>query len=101
MAIDRELLKGRWLHSHEEDEAGTRVYRPSSYSFPRSRGRAGIELHADGTLIQTDPGPTDAKVSRPGSWSLDGDTLILEVPGQLQRRIHVTSLDRDRMVFDG
>jgi hypothetical protein len=101
MTVDQQVLEQRWLHSHEEDAGGARVYRPSSYKFPRSRGRGGLELRPDGTVVQVDVGAVDAPVNRPGTWSLDGDTLVIEVPGQATRRLHISSLDRDRMVVDG
>lgn len=37
-------LQRRWLHSHEEDTADVRVYRPAEYPFPPARGRDGFEF---------------------------------------------------------
>jgi hypothetical protein len=98
MAVDRALLQGRWLHSHEEDQGDTRVYRPSSYQFPRSRGRSGFELRPDGSMIDLGIAPGDGTAKTQGRWSLDDDTLVLEAPGQAARRIRVSALERDRLV---
>lgn len=43
-----ESIFRKWGHSFEEDSDGVTVYRPSDFSFPRARGRAGIEFKADG-----------------------------------------------------
>ena len=72
-----ESLQGRWVHSHEEDSGDEQVYRPPSYAFPPSRvGRGSIELRADGTYVESAPGPVDAPVeSGRGEWSLEGERL--------------------------
>jgi hypothetical protein len=78
--IDRERLAGRWVHSHEEDTDDELVYRSatSGYDFPRSRGREAIELHPDGSYGGVVPGPADKPEASPGgSWSLEGDKLVL------------------------
>ena len=78
MAAHREeLLQGRWVHSHEEDTDAEMVFRPASFAFPRSRGRTSFELHPDGTYVESSPGPVDVPEESTGSWSLEGDQLVL------------------------
>ena len=60
----------KWMHSFEEDSGDVHVYRPEGYSFPRARGRAGIEVHADGTLTEWRIGRGDAPVAVQGRWQL-------------------------------
>jgi hypothetical protein len=74
-----ESLHGRWVHSHEEDSAGERVFRPPSYDFPPTRqGRTSIELRPDGTYVERAPGATDApEEAGRGSWSVEGDRILL------------------------
>jgi hypothetical protein len=84
MAIDRRRLEGRWLHSHEEDTADEMVFRSadSGYAFPRSRGRQGFELRADGSYVGSSPGPADQPERSEGGWSLQaGNRLVL--PGRV------------------
>ncbi len=57
MSISREALLGEWVHSHEEDEPGRKVYRRSGYPFPPARGRDAVELKADDTAVVRGPGP--------------------------------------------
>ncbi len=46
----QEIFK-HWIHSHEEDGDDYRIFRPSSYEFPLSRGREGFEIKENGTFI--------------------------------------------------
>jgi hypothetical protein len=94
------ILYGRWMHSHEEDTADEMVYRPASFSFPRSRGRAGFELRPDQSLVEVGIGPSDKVEERPGTWDFDGGKLVLNVtsadrPAQLD----VISVDKDRLLI--
>ena len=62
----------RWVHSFEEDQGDITVYRPAGFDFPPARGRAGIELLADGTAIEQGIGRGDASTRFPGRWQLAG-----------------------------
>jgi hypothetical protein len=74
-------MVGLWLHSHEEDTGSKAVYRPSGYAFPRSRGRDGVELRPDGTLVEYDSGPDDRGRAITGRWEESGDgRMRLTVP---------------------
>jgi hypothetical protein len=94
-----ELLHRAWLHSHEEDSKGRTVFRPSSYTFPPSRGRTGFELRPDGTLLETGIGPTDRRTGSTGKWTLDGATLHLRNRnGKPERALDIAELEPDRLV---
>ncbi len=98
-SVDPSILVGHWVHSHEEDTADTRVFRPGSRGFPPSRGRQGFELDADGTLVERGPGPVDRTVTRAGTWHLDADDrLVLRVPGRPDQVFEVELLDREQLI---
>jgi hypothetical protein len=87
------------VHSHEEDTDGEMVFRPSRWSFPPSRGRISFELRSDGTYVETSPGEVDAPKTSSGTWSLEGDRLILAPHGDGSGHAwHVTSVSGDRLV---
>lgn len=69
------LVGKTWLHSYEEDEGDTIVYRPNSYDFPPSRGRTGFALEAGGVIKRYDIAPTDGLEEQTGKWELD-DNLV-------------------------
>lgn len=93
-------LIGHWVHSHEEDSAGEMIFRPASFSFPRSRGRDSFELQAD-ALIEHGPGPGDAATETRGTWSLsaDGKLSFFRGPGKKASRVlNIASVEPDRLV---
>lgn len=70
--LPRALFR-RWLRSHEEETVGAEeVYRPHKWPFPRSRGRSGLELQADGVYMRIGPGPDDRSEARAGRWEVVG-----------------------------
>ena len=72
MADVPDELLGHWVHSHEEDSGGERVYRPADYDFPPARGRRGFELRPGGELVLYGPGATDRPEAATGRWSVSG-----------------------------
>jgi len=58
----------RWLHSREEDSPSERVYRTANFPFRPSRGRAGLEIHPDGTFVAIGIGLADGQRARRGRW---------------------------------
>lgn len=83
MSADRRgIVEGRWVHSHEEDTAEEMVFRPADRELPPARGRTAFELRADGTYVESEPGPVDVPVESSGRWSLEGDRLVLEGEGE-------------------
>lgn len=65
-----------WIHSREEDTEDVRVYRPSDYEFPPSRGRDGFEFRENGEFIQYGIGPTDGVQRIVGTWTAEGENQI-------------------------
>lgn len=65
-----------WIHSREEDTDKVKVYRPSDYQFPPSRGRDGFEIKEDGEFIEYGIGATDRPQEMSGTWKAEGDNKI-------------------------
>ena len=100
MSAQREQsLHGRWVHSHEEDTEEEMVFRPASHPFPPSRGRTSFELRPDGTYLERSPGPVDVPEESEGSWSLEGDRLVLGAEGQRSGHAwEVKAAEVDRLI---
>jgi hypothetical protein len=98
--VRREELVGRWIHSHEEDTGDVKVFRPSTFAFPPSRGREALELKPDGSSVVRSPGPTDVPEDRSGRWELEGRTLRLGGAGEGDpaRSIQVIAAEPDKLV---
>ena len=96
--IDVTHLAQAWVHSHEEDTATSTAYRPSSFHFPRSRGRKGFQLKSDGTLIARKPGPADQTEIAVGTWVLNGQQLELHPDTEGAQVLVVESVTPDRLV---
>ncbi len=97
--IERAALARRWVHSHEEDRGDEIVFRTDRFDFPPSRGRAALDLRADGTYAGTLPGPTDAPASGEGRWQLADNRLVIEGEGAPVAGGTVVSVDDDRLVL--
>jgi hypothetical protein len=94
----KEVLQGRWVHSHEEDTDDEMVFRPADRPFPPSRGRTSFELRPDGTYVERSPGPVDVPEESEGSWSLEGDRLILGAGGDRPGHAwEISSAESDRL----
>jgi hypothetical protein len=97
-AFREDALHGRWVHSHEEDTDREMVFRPATRALPPSRGRTSFELHPDGTYVESSPGPVDVPEESAGTWSLDGDRLILGAEGDRPGHAwQITAADADRL----
>ena len=101
MGAKREdAVVGHWVHSHEEDTQDEIVYRPASYSFPPSRGRTSFELRPDGSYVEQSPGPVDVPVESKGSWSVEGDRLLLGAEGDDPGHAwEIAAAEGDRLTF--
>jgi len=95
-----ELLQRRWLHSHEEDSDTEMVFRPASFKFPPSRGRAGFDLKANKSFIDIGIAPTDGPQESSGTWKLQDDQLQLSTPSSSPpvRTLEIVSVDKNRLV---
>ena len=99
--VNVDVLQQHWMHSHEEDTDTEMVFRPASYSFPRSRGRRSFELRPDGRLVQAAIGPTDRPLESEGSWKLEDDDRLAFYSGSQSeptRVLRIARADRDRLV---
>ena len=97
----RELVKGSWVHSHEEDTETEKVFRPAHYKFPPSRGRTLYQFEPDGTLVHVGPGADDRPERQKGKWELTKDgQLILhpESSSAKSRLLRVVSVEKDKLV---
>jgi hypothetical protein len=93
-------LHKRWVHSHEEDRDDEAVFRPATFDLPPARGRRSIELRADGSYVESFPGPTDVPQEAGGSWSLEGDRLALRPKGdQPAETWRVVVAEEDRLLL--
>lgn len=86
------------MHAHEEDTESELVYRPASYSLPPSRGRSALDLRADGTYVESSPGPTDRPEQAAGTWVLEDDRLTLRPADGHTRMLRIASAEPDRLV---
>jgi hypothetical protein len=73
----------KWLHSYEEDTKELKVYRPSSFDFPRGWGRSGMKFEESGTFMLFDIAPNDAIVQIPGKWhQISKGKLAISFPSE-------------------
>ncbi len=70
------LTDKTWLHSYEEDQGDTIVYRPNTYDFPPSRGRTGFALEPGGIIKRYEIAPTDGLQEHLGSWQHKEKNLL-------------------------
>ncbi len=84
----------KWMHSHEEDEGDIKVYRPSGFKFPPTRGRRGFSLQMENNaLISYDIAPTDGTLERKGKWESIGENVIsFEYPNEPSRNYKIELL---------
>jgi hypothetical protein len=92
--LPAELMR-HWVHSHEEDSDGERVYRPADYDFPPARGRRGFEPRPDGELLLYGPGATDRPEATTGRWSVS-ESGRLRLGGE---EVEIVSVSSDRLVL--
>jgi hypothetical protein len=76
------------------------VYRPASFKFPPSRGRAGFDLKANQSFIDIGIAPTDGPRESSGTWKLQDNQLQLFTSSSSQpsRTLQIVSADKDRLV---
>lgn len=100
--VDSDALRGSWVHSYEEDRDDEIVLRPASHELPPSRGRMSLELRGDGSYVERRPGPVDVPEESSGHWSLTGERLVLEGPGERRNRSwRVAAVEGDRLRLAG
>ena len=98
--LEEQLVQRRWVHANEEDTETEMVLRPADRPLPPARGRSSFEFHADGTYVESYPGPVDVPEESTGSWSLKGGRLVLESKGAAPTRTwEITSTADDRLTL--
>ena len=95
-----DTLQQRWLHSHEEDSDEQMVFRPASFRFPPSRGRAGFDLKPNGAFTEIGIAPGDGPALSDGTWKIAGDELQFFAPSSTSptRTLQVLFAGKDRLV---
>ncbi|WP_242693116.1 hypothetical protein [Sabulibacter ruber] len=89
-----------WLHSHEEDSADVRTYRPNTFDFPPSRGRTGFMLQPDGSFMRYGIAPTDGLEEQPGKWEGKGKNLLritFDNPKHKPEELEVLSVSPEKL----
>jgi len=79
---------GKWYHSHEDDVNNRELYtyRPSTFKFPPSRGRKGIEFLNNTEMVWIGIAPTDGPQPFPGTYKwISENEMTVTVPGQKDR----------------
>ncbi len=87
-----------WIHSHEEDTAEAKVYRPSHYPLPPARGREGFEIKENGEFVQYGIGPDDRPQIVAGRWKAEGANRIgvsLKDRGRKSYTLDIVSCDEN------
>ena len=99
--LDACLLR-RWLHSHEEDTADVRVYRPADYPFPPARGRDGFEFRPRGEFVYVGIARADGTEESSGRWTVEAPNRI-RIDVDIQRveplRLEVVSCDAEKLTI--
>lgn len=70
-------LYQHWVHSHEEDQEGIRVFRPANYNFPASRGREGFKIDKEGAFTHYQIGPNDVPKTQESKWEAKENVLVV------------------------
>jgi hypothetical protein len=98
--VTPELLHRRWLHSHEEDSDTEMVFRPASFKFPPSRGRAGFDLKPNHSFVDIGIAPADGPQESTGTWKFHDNQLELFKPpaSTPTRTLQIVSADKNRLV---
>jgi hypothetical protein len=76
--MSKSAIVGDWVHAHEQDSDGVRVFVPSGTPLPPSRGRQRLSLKPDGSFLEANPGGVDRTVQAGGTYEFDGRELVLK-----------------------
>jgi len=101
MKIARNLIVGRWLHSHEEDTDQHSVYRPANFSFGPARGRRGFDLKSDGTCTSIGIAPEDGGAEQSCRWEFKAGKIpraIVHLPNGETQELSIESVDNEKLV---
>jgi hypothetical protein len=73
--IPKEIFKF-WVHSSEEDDKDTIVYRPRDFEFPPSRGRSGFEIKQNREFVLYGLNPSDRPIKVTGHFEVERPNKI-------------------------
>jgi hypothetical protein len=76
--VSKTAILGDWVHAHERDSAGVKVYVDAGEPLPPSRGRHRMTFRSDGTFVESQPGADDRVVQAGGTYQFDGTKLVLQ-----------------------
>ena len=82
--MNKTEIVGDWIHAHERDGDGARLFVSAEETLPPSRGRQRLVFRYDGSFVEGRPGPDDKKVSASGTYSFDDKQLVLNRSGSTQ-----------------
>ena len=97
------VLYGKvWVHSHEEDTDAVRVYRPSTFNFPLSRGRDRFEIRKNGTFVTQTVGRSDRLNQTTARWEKTGKSTFEIKPDNVELtpfKLEVVSCNEEKLVL--
>jgi hypothetical protein len=97
------VLYGKlWVHSHEEDTDSVKVYRPSTFNFPPSRGRDKFEIREDRTFVIHSVGRSDRLNEIAAHWKKSDKSTIRVEPDNSEIapfNLQFVSCDEDRLTI--
>ena len=97
---NEDCIYKHWTHSREEDTDDKKVYRPSTFEFPQSRGRDGFEIKENGEFILHIVGPTDKSEKIFGNFTIDSNKLNIElVSMQKSYTMIILSCDENQLII--
>lgn len=97
---NEDCIYKHWIHSHEEDTEDKKVYRPSTFDFPPSRGRDGFEIRENGEFVLSFPGSTDRSEKTFGKFTIDSNKLNVELVSiQKSYTMIILSCDENRLII--
>jgi hypothetical protein len=94
--MSRQTLLGHWVHAHERDTAGAKVYVNAAEPLPPSRGRQHLSFRPDGTFIEGMPGPDDRPAQASGSFRFSGGVLTLQRADGSQPVVYEVIVDSEK-----
>jgi hypothetical protein len=75
------------------------VYRPSSFDFPRSRGRRGLELQPGGKFRNMSPGQADLPEQSSGDWDIEDESVIIHYDDGRGERLKIKEVTLAKLVI--
>ncbi|WP_052024557.1 hypothetical protein [Acidovorax sp. CF316] len=93
--MNKAEILGQWIHAHERDGVGAKVFVSAGEPLPLSRGRQQLEFLQDGTFVEGQPGPDDRALKASGTYEFDGMRLLLLRAGSSKPVAFEATADED------